>query len=370
MIPRLLFSLWLLGLLPASPAWSADAFTQTLLTRDASVEVQDAAIREAMRQMLLGLGAEPGVWLQPEFQALLAKAPLYVDRFSYPKKFNNPWPRPMTIRFDRQRLKPLLGNLEGGGVGPRVLLWLLQGQGDNYRLGTHDEANSPYIGVQGMADDTGIEVLLPRADMAERNGLVADQGELAANQSLLRLSEGYGAGAVLVGRLQSEAGVSVQAEWTLLHGGEARYWRLQGIDERQVVHQALIQTAAELGVVKSAPRTSVATATAMDLVVLGAGQGSAGRIADTLKKLSLVARVQPRGAVEAGQAFGLGVFGSADSLREALLISGLLEPAAAPAPRKKTPPRPAFDPLGDFQSAGSSSKPAAPATPVLYFRLR
>lgn len=245
-----------------SPAWSADAFSQTLLTRDGSTEVQDAAIREAMRLMLMGLGGERGIWTLPEYQELLAKAPLYVERFSYPKKFRNPWPRPMSIRFDRKRLRPLLGGLAGPG----------------------EEADA--LDLQSSAD--------PQVE----------------------------------------------------------------------------QTLTDFGVVRAAPSAPVASPKLVEMLVLGAGQGNANSIAASLKKLSLVANIQPKGAREEGLAFGLGIYGTADELREALLISGLLEPAAAPAPKKKAPPRPAFDPLGDFQGGGTSSKPAAPSAPLLYFRLR
>lgn len=245
------------------PAWSADAFNQTLLTRDGSIEVQDAAIREAMRLMLMGLGGQPGIWTVPEYQELLAKAPLYVERFSYPKKFRNPWPRPMSIRFDRTRLRPLLGGLAGPG----------------------DEPSSP--------------------DVQDAEG-----------------------------------------------------------------QQDLQQTLTDFGVARAAPSAPIPNPKAVDLVIVGAGQGNANTIAAGLKKLSLVANIQPKGAREEGLAFGLGIYGSPDDLREALLISGLLEPASAPAPKKKAPPKPAFDALGDFQGGSTSSKPAAPSVPLLYFRLR
>jgi hypothetical protein len=149
-------------------------------------------------------------------------------------------------------------------------------------------------------------------------------------------------------------------------GDEVSSPDLQGDDDQQ----DLKQTLADFGVVRAAPSAPAASPRAVELVVLGADQGSASSIAASLKKLSLVASIQSKGGGEEGLAFGLGVYGTADDLREALLISGLLEPAAAPAPKKKAPPKPAFDPLGDFQSSGSSSKPAAPAMPLLYFRLR
>lgn len=344
---------------------AADAYSQTLLTRDDSPEVQDAAIREAMRRLMTALSGQPGLWLQPEYQELVTKAPLYVERFSYPKKFRNPWPRPMAISFDRKRIQPLLGGGSGGG-GTRVLLWLLEGQGGQYSLSI---ANT-YAGAQGLAAGLGLELLQPMLDLAELKGFVADQGELEANQSLARLSERYGSQVRLIGRLQRQ-GAGIQAEWTLLQGGEARYWGLQGVDEHQVLQQALAQTATELGVTKTAAtKAPPPAATGVELVILGAGQSSSASVEKYLKQQTLVASLQSKGATADGLRFGLGVLGKADELREALRVSGLLEPATAPTPKKKAPPRPSFDPLGDFQGNSSSSKPAAPAAPLLYFRLR
>lgn len=347
---------------------AADAYSQTLLTRDDSPEVQDAAIREAMRRLMTAHSGQPGLWLQPEYQELVTKAPLYVDRFSYPKKFKNPWPRPMAISFDRKRIQPLLGGGSGGnlgGGGTKVLLWLLEGQGGHYSL----SAAKTYAGTQGMAAGLGLELLQPMLDLTEQKGFVADQGELEANQSLARLSQRYGTNTQLIGRLQMQ-GAGVQAEWTLLQGGEARYWGLQGVDEPQVLQQAIVQTATELGITRPAPKAPPPVATGVELVVLGAGQDRSASIEHYLKQQSLILSLQSRGATAEGLRFGLGVLGKTDELREALMISGLLEPTAAPTPKKKAPPRPSFDPLGDFQGNSSSSKPAAPAAPLLYFRLR
>lgn len=373
MMRSFFFSLVLcLGLFRIPVAWAADPYSQTLLTRDDSTEAQDGAIREAMRRLLIGLGGAPGVWQEPQYEELLAKAPLFVDRFSYPKKFNNPWPRPMSIRFDRQRLQSKLGGLGGSAnvSGGSVLLWLLQGQGGNYWLSAPDEPQSAYLGVRDMAAGAGIELLLPMVDMAARKGFIGDQGELAANQSLVRLSEPYGASRVLIGRLQMQ-GPGIEADWTLVDNGQDRHWNQQAVDESQAVQQGLAQVAKELGLARPAPRTTPATATGVELIILGAGQGSAATLDKYLKQQSLIAQIQPKGATADGLAYSLSIYGKADALREALQVSGLLEPAAAPAaPKKKAKPQAAFDPFGDMRASPTGSKPAAPATPLLYFRLR
>ncbi len=338
-------------------------------TKDGTLE--GIAFAEAMRHYLTQASGDPAFWQDERAASLISNASRYVRRFSYPHR---PGGKGLILRvqFDATAIQQDLaahGLSLGAGVGvsDSLVIWLVQGMGEAAQLLGREDAMGAYAAASRYANGAGMGLVIPLTDLGEqatfRSALSAEEQD----QRLLELSQRYGQGSVLIGRLGPIMGGDLTVDWRLFGAGEPRGWNDRAADVDFLMAAVMNRLGQQAPAARTPPKTIQSIP--LRLRVKGRVGASDAELQHYLSGLSLIQSVKSLPGQDGDALFELQTLGKRTEVAALIPLGGQLRAVAQPGqPVKKTrrPQSQDFGFLSDLQP--SSRQPEAkPQADILVF---
>jgi hypothetical protein len=217
-LSRLLIATLLFGLVVGLPQFAlgqaASPYTVVVPVTDVSDAQRSQAFSTALGQVLTRVSGGQDLTGKGAYSDALQNAGGIVKQFQYLSGSGNPPSLTLSITFDQGAVQRLVTDMgaTAAGVKPPLLL-VVQGS-DGKILGKDDlGALSDSVSKHGYQVSYADPTQLP------------DLGKLAAADpaAMSAISRLYHTGLVLVGNLHANG-----ADWTLISGGQAQHWSVQG----------------------------------------------------------------------------------------------------------------------------------------------
>jgi len=241
----------------ALPGWARDALHEaTVPIADRMPATKEAAVKQALSEVLIRLSGDAGALNQPANKAILAKPNQYLQQYQYESGAEGG----LYFRagFDAVALEAALqqrGVTLWGRDRPPVLVWLAVDDGQRrYLLGAED-ADRVLAEVQAAAHRQGLTLILPLLDLEDQSKVTFTQVHDVALEQLLPASERYQPQAVLVGSLKPN-GANWIGNWGLHYAGADARWQASGAGLAAMLDAGLGQVDQRL--VASTPKPTVA----------------------------------------------------------------------------------------------------------------
>jgi uncharacterized protein len=322
---------WVVG-----PLWAQATAVSALYEAQVSVSNQGeaertAAVKAALRQVLLKVVGNRPALSQISLDPLLEKAPTLVQQFRY-QRVEEKEGEALTlwVRFDpssvdqalRQQALPVWGK-----VRPTLLLWVAVEEGRNRYLLDASTA-SPAVGMLKMqAQVRGIPVIFPLWDLADQSQLAFTDIWGNFSDAIGAASDRYPAAAQLVGRVLHRQAGDWQARWTLYGMREMHNWTVYG--ELEQVLRAGVDAAADVIAARVAPITGNASSFPVQVNVSDVtSYGDYARLSSYFSNLNQIVAIQPAQLSRAGAEvrFTLELQGDLAGLTDSILLGRVLAP--------------------------------------------
>ena len=241
----------------ALPGWARDALHEaTVPIADRTPAAKEAAVKQALSEVLIRLSGDAGALNQPANKAILAKPNQYLQQYQY--EGGTEGGLYFRAGFDAAALEAALqqrGVTLWGRDRPPVLVWLAVDDGQRrYLLGAED-ADRVLAEVQAAAHRQGLTLILPLLDLEDQSKITFTQVHDVALEQLLPASERYQPQAVLVGSLKPD-GANWNGNWGLHYAGADARWQASGASLAAMLDAGLGQVDQRL--VASTPKPTVA----------------------------------------------------------------------------------------------------------------
>lgn len=335
---------------PALAVPTSDLYQVRTAVASQQPEERAAALNRALDVLLLRLTGDPAV-LQSEAVANLRKDPQQLIS-QYGVEGSS-----LVVDFDPlttdSRLREA-GIALWGANRPLLLVWWLdQSDGSTTLVGDSQELAAP---VQAAAQNRGLPIRLPLADLDEQLAATAENLSAATADGLLPVSQRYAADAV-VGVIAQSTGDTWQAQWRLWLGDSREQGTVEAVDQAALADAVMLAISQRL-----APRFVAAPGSAQRLTLV-VQEVDLARMAELDRLLKpFDARLQKA----QGRSLTFQVNASPDQLRAQLALGQLREVSAV-----AVEPVPMLSPLSNAaDQAGMQSiapAPAVPAADVLTF---
>jgi len=229
----------LLAMAPVVPAQD-DASAVEVPVADNSAAARDDALVEALDALLVRLTGNPDVVDTAVAERLRETVNDTVNGFSYRSVAVDDGDQAeretrLRVRFSRPAVRNALARAEIAvwpPSPPAVLVWLgAQRDGERFIAG-NDQGEGLIEALDAAARPLGIRPVAPLMDLQDRRNLGFADIAGGFIQPVREASERYGAGAVLMGRLQRGGRPEYQVRWTLLPGDNASVQRWRSSGER------------------------------------------------------------------------------------------------------------------------------------------
>jgi hypothetical protein len=326
--------------------------------------LEQVAFAEAMRRYLEQESGQAAIWQDDRVAPLVSQASRYVRRFSYPRQAGAKG-LILRVRFDAAAIQQELAarGLPLSRGSDSLIIWLVQGMGDESLLLGQEDASEVYAAAGRYASDSGLKLIVPLMDLGEQAAFRSALDIPAQEQKLLALSNRYGEAPVLIGRFDPVPG-GLAVDWRLFGSGEPQAWMDQAMDADTLLATAMSRLGREASANRKPPQT--ATASRLRLRVIGRGRASDGEIRRYLEGLSLIqsAKSQPG---QGETLFTLKVLGNKSDVAALIPLGGLLRPSSQPIKPKKKPRRTGFHDgaLSDLQQSGGNRTAPKPQVDTL-----
>lgn len=209
-----------------------------VLVVDQELEERSKAFRSALDEVLVRVSGRGTVGSLAVLEDVMQNASRYVQQYRYRTVPTNPEAAEaqgqiLWVRFDEDAVNEVLraNNLPvWGRTRPAVLVWLVIDYRGRRELVSNSMDHSARISIEAHARQRGLPLRLPLLDLADRSSLRV--GEVWANfeDPIMKASQRYQPGAVLVGRAyRSNSGIW-NTRWTLYLEGRRQDWDFQGSD--------------------------------------------------------------------------------------------------------------------------------------------
>lgn len=227
---------WLLSW-AASPGWGRDALHEaTVPVADRTTAARDAAVKQALTEVLIRLSGDAAAPTQPAGKAILAEPNRYLQQYQYEGSEVGTEGGGATgglyfrAGFDAVALEAALqkrGVTLWGRERPPLLVWLAVDDGQRrYLLGAED-ADAVLADVQAAARRKGLSLILPLLDLEDQSKVTFTDVHAVALERVRPASERYQPQAVLIGSFKRD-GANWTGDWGLHYaGGDAR-WQASG----------------------------------------------------------------------------------------------------------------------------------------------
>lgn len=205
---------------------------------DQSAAERERALESALREVAVRITGTRSAGLGEALAADAVQAGRVVQQYGYLSSAEGLL---LQVQFEPAATEQMLrrqGLPIWSGQRPATLVWVALQDGAERRLLGADDPAPASEALRQRARARGVPLLLPLLDLEDQSRVRFADVWGGFFDSVLAASERYGADAVLVGRLQRQAGGWL-ARWTLFDRGETRDWS-QSLDD--------LQAAAALGV--------------------------------------------------------------------------------------------------------------------------
>jgi hypothetical protein len=309
---------------------------------------RDAALGRALQDLVVRLTGNPGAAQNPALAESFKSPQQLITQYSYDA---GP-PGAFVVNFDPTSVNRVLtqaGLPIWGANRPSVLAWWLNDSDSGSALvGDSQPAAAP---LQRAAQDSGLPLLLPLADLDEQLVGTADNIDSGKAEALREASGRYNADVLLAVHARQSGGVW-QAQWHMWQGSTSAQGTAQGASLDALATTIMHELSARLAKQFVAKPGSTQ---ALTLVVEGAN----------FERYSQVQKLlEPMGArllkAEKGQ-LRYQLTANPDQLHAQLGLASL-QPTSAPVDASA----PVAAPAGS--SDAPATQPAAPAQQVLYYR--
>ena len=205
---------------------------------DQELDERIKALHRALGEVLVRVSGRVMVRSLPVLEQVMQNASRYVQQYRYRPVTTKPGAgaaqgQILWVRFDEDAVNEMLraNNLPvWGRTRPAVLVWLVIDYRGRRELMSNSMNHPARISIEGHARQRGLPLRLPLLDLADRSSLRV--GDVWANfeDPIMKASERYQPGAVLVGRAyRSNSGIW-NTHWTLYLEGRSQDWDFQGSD--------------------------------------------------------------------------------------------------------------------------------------------
>lgn len=188
---------------------------------------REAAIKQALKQLLLRILAGNEVLQDATVTSVLANAGDYVSEYQYSlAKAEDKNARLMRVLFDEERLINTLrpGKLAlWNEIRPRTLVWLVVEQDGLQQFFDPDELPGVERAIRKASKQKKIPVLFPIQDLTEKRVLSIADVLSAYSEHLLEVSVRYEVVSTLAGKMVKQ-GRCWKGEWTLYFDAKIEQW--------------------------------------------------------------------------------------------------------------------------------------------------
>lgn len=267
-------------------------------------EDRNAAISEALLQVLVKVSSRAAVNAAPQLQEVLESANRYVQQYRYLRpeqvrkrkdKGDAPSGQMLWVRFDEEAVNAMLranGLPVWGRTRPATLVWLALSSRGQRKLVDASSKHQARDMLRDGAMRRGVPMRLPLFDLDDRKQVKMSDIWGDFSDPVLRASERYKARAVLIGRA-SRSGGQWQGRWTFYVEGARHSWDTRGATLADVLDPG-IDEAAEILAARFAQLQHDSVANSLLVQVNGiASLPAYDRAAKYLAGLDMVETVQP-----------------------------------------------------------------------------
>ena len=320
----------------ALPSWGRDALHEaTVPIADRTTVARDAAVKQALTEVLIRLSGDAAAPTQPAGKAILAKPDRYLQQYQYEGGAGGNGAGGLYFRagFDAAALEAAMqerGVTLWGRERPPLLVWLAVDDGQRrYLLGAED-SDAVLVEVQAAARRQGLALILPLLDLEDQSKVTYTDVSDVALERVLPASERYQPQAVLIGSLKPE-GANWTGNWGLHDaGGEVR-WQASGAGLPAMLDAGLAQVDTRLVASTPKPATAVPPGQSrLPVRVEGVlSLADYARVSAYLAGLPTVRSAELEAVAGQTLEFVVDVQGGAAGLNQVVALGGILEPASA-----------------------------------------
>ncbi|MBI5041178.1 MAG: DUF2066 domain-containing protein [Gammaproteobacteria bacterium] len=329
---------WLLAW-TALPSWGRDTLHEaTVPVADRTTAARDAAVKQALTEVLIRLSGDAAAPTQAAGRAILAEPNRYLQQYLYEGSETGAEGGGASdslyfrAGFDAAALEAALqkrGVTLWGRERPSPLVWLAVDDGKRrYLLGAEDN-DAVLTELQAAARRQGLTLILPLLDLEDQSKVTFSDVHDIALERLLPASGRYQPQAVLVGSLKLD-GTSWVSDWGMHNAGADARWRANGASLPAMLDAGLGQVDTRL--VASTPKPTAAVPQGLArLPVRVEGVLSLAdyaRVSAYLAGLPTVRSTELEAVMGQTLDFIVDVQGGAAGLNQVVALGGVLEPVA------------------------------------------
>lgn len=250
----------------STAAHGADLYQGEVVVEDQSSGARDAALAEALAQVLVKVTGNPEAPAAGAARDHLSKASQYVQQYQYRTEER---PRPdgesaervllLRARFDPAAVERILREASlsrWGEERPTVLVWLVMQRGGERELVGVEEPDI-VNSLHRAAKRRGLPILLPLLDLADQRVISTRELWGGFTDSLVEASARYGTETFMLGRL-AEDGNEWRGRWTLYNQGRERQFESRAETLGDVLAAGVASSADTLGSRYAVPVTEQA----------------------------------------------------------------------------------------------------------------
>lgn len=297
---------------------------------DRSDSARDAAVKQALSEVLVRLSGDAATPTQPAGKALLGDANRYLLQYQY--EGNEADGLFLRAGFEAAGVDAVLqqrGVTLWGRDRPPLLVWLAVDDGRRRYLLGNEDADPVLAAVQAAARRQGLQLILPLLDLEDQSKLTYTDVQTVSLERLLPASERYLPQAVLIGSLKPE-GAAWSGEWGLHYAGTDSRWKSDGIGLHAMLDAGLAQVDARMVAGTPKPASAVPQTQARVPVRVEGVRSAAdyARVSTYLAGLPTVRNSALEAVDGRSLEFIVDVQGGAAGLEQVVALGGVLEAAA------------------------------------------
>lgn len=324
---------WLLAgvVWPAHSAWARDALHEaTVPVADRTTAARDAAVKQALTEVLIRLSGDATAPTQPAGKAVLAEPSRYLQQYQYEGAETSGLY--FRASFDAAALEAALqkrGVTLWGRERPALLAWLAVDDGQRrYLLGAED-SDALLAEVQAAARRKGLTLVLPLLDLEDQSKLSFTDIHDVALERALAASARYQPQAVLIGSLKRD-GANWSGAWGLHYAGDNARWQTSGAGLPAMLDAGLSQVDTRLVAGTPKPTAAVPPGQARLSVRIEGVPSLAdyARVSAYLAGLPTVRSAELEAVAGQTLEFSVDAQGGAAGLNQVVALGGILEPTA------------------------------------------
>lgn len=324
----------LLWLLPVSVPGAAgqDLYTTEVAVTDQSAAVREAALQQALGDVLVRVSGRNAVLDSAPARAMLKNPSRLVQQYRYFTSSAAATPQlTLWVRFDGEAIRSSLqqqGLAYWGAERPDTLAWLaVEDGGTRYVVSATDDS-AVRRQLEAAASGRGVPLLFPLMDLEDQSRARFSDIWGGFFDNVLAASARYNTSAVLIGRLNRSPSGGWAARWYLQVAGTPTAWTDSRSQLDDLAREG-IADAADLLAARYAVAPAGGSSDRLSITVTGIDSlADYARAGNYLASLTSVAAIQVEQVDASGVRYALQLHGGLQDLTRTISIGTVLEPAA------------------------------------------